>query len=107
MEAESVAYIICQHFGLDTSEYSFPYLAGYSSSSELPELRESINRIHTASKTLIRQLESLRNPDTILRSPPDIREQIVDEILGAERHRKEISFEQIKNIGGLTYGSET
>ena len=30
-EAESVAYVVCQHYGVDTAEYSFPYVAGWSS----------------------------------------------------------------------------
>ena len=34
-EAESVAYTVCQYFGLDTSDYSFPYIAGWSSSMEI------------------------------------------------------------------------
>ena len=35
-EAESVAYTVCQYFGLDTSDYSFPYIAGWSSSMDIP-----------------------------------------------------------------------
>lgn len=41
VEAESIAYVVCQHFGLDTSDYSFGYLAGWSSGKELPELKAS------------------------------------------------------------------
>ena len=63
IEAESVAYIICRHYGLDTGEYSFRYLAGYSSSDELPELRASMERIHLASSRLIRSLDALRCPE--------------------------------------------
>ncbi len=62
IEAESVAYILCRHYGLDTGEYSFRYLAGYSSSQDLPELKASMERIHTASSHLIRSLEDLRHP---------------------------------------------
>ena len=38
VQAESVAYAVCQHYGLDTSEYSFGYVAGWSSGRELAEL---------------------------------------------------------------------
>ena len=38
VEAESVAYTVCQHFGLDTSEYSFGYVAGWSSGKEMTEI---------------------------------------------------------------------
>lgn len=45
VEAESVAYTVCQYFGLDTSDYSFPYIAGWSSSMEMKELRSSMDTI--------------------------------------------------------------
>ena len=66
IEAESTAYIICRHFGLDTGEYSFGYLAGYSSTKELPELRSSMERIRLTSDRLIRQIEILRRPQGYL-----------------------------------------
>lgn len=66
IEAESIAYILCRHFGLDTGEYSFGYLAGYSSSRELPELRASMERIHQASDNLINQIETLRHPERMM-----------------------------------------
>ena len=64
IEAESTAYIICNHYGLDTSSYSFGYLAGFSSSAELKELRDSMERIHRASAEIIEDLEHLRHPET-------------------------------------------
>ena len=45
VEAESVAYTVCQYFGLDTSDYSFPYIAGWSSSQNMRELRASMDTI--------------------------------------------------------------
>ena len=56
-EAESVAYVVCQHLGLDTSEYSFPYLAGWSTATTLPELKGSLERIREQSGDLIRKLD--------------------------------------------------
>ena len=61
VEAESVAYTVCRHYGLDTGSYSFGYLAAYSSSRELPELRASMERIHTASSVLIRNIDLVRS----------------------------------------------
>ncbi len=50
VEAESVAYTVCQQFGIDTSEYSFPYVASWSSGKSMPELRSSMDTIrHTSS----------------------------------------------------------
>ena len=57
VEAESIAYVVCQHYGLDTSEYSFGYLAGWSSNKELPELKAALQRIQETSHKLIEQLD--------------------------------------------------
>lgn len=53
VEAESVAYVVCNHFGLDTSDYSFNYVAGWSSDKEMPELRSSMDTIRLTSSQLI------------------------------------------------------
>lgn len=57
VEAESVAYTVCQHFGLDTSDYSFAYIAGWSSNKEMSELKSSLETIQTAAKELITEIE--------------------------------------------------
>ena len=57
VEAESVAYTVCQHFGIDTSDYSFAYVAGWSKGKEMPELKESLNTIRTAASELITAIE--------------------------------------------------
>lgn len=53
VEVESVAYVVCNHFGLDTSDYSFNYVAGWSSDKEMPELRSSMDTIRLTSSQLI------------------------------------------------------
>ena len=57
VEAESVAYTVCQHFGIDTSDYSFAYVAGWSHGKEMPELKESLNTIRTAASELITAID--------------------------------------------------
>lgn len=57
VEAESVAYVVCQHFGVDTSEYTFGYVAGWSRGKELPELRASLDRIRSTAAELIDGME--------------------------------------------------
>lgn len=57
VQAESVAYIVCQHFGLDTSDYSFGYVAGWSSGKKTPELASSMDVIRKASQELIDAIE--------------------------------------------------
>ncbi len=62
MEAESIAYIVCQHFGIDTSDYSFGYIAGWSEGKETAELKESMNTIRETSSEMINRIEgNLRN----------------------------------------------
>ena len=56
VEAESVAYTVCQYFGLDTSDYSFPYIAGWSSSVEMKELRASMDTIRKTAGEFIDQV---------------------------------------------------
>lgn len=57
VQAESVAYAVCQHYGLDTSEYSFGYVAGWSSGRELAELKASLEVIRSAAHELIAALD--------------------------------------------------
>ena len=57
VEAESVAYTICQHYGLDTSDYSFGYVAGWSSGKELSELKGSLETIRLAASDLIDNID--------------------------------------------------
>ena len=52
-QAESVAYAVCQHYGLDTSDYSFGYIAGWSSGKELAELKGSLETIRSTAASLI------------------------------------------------------
>ena len=60
-EAESVAYVVCQHYGIDTAEYSFPYVAGWSSDKEVPELKASLDTIRRAATDLIVQRLFIRH----------------------------------------------
>lgn len=72
VEAESIAYVVCQHFGIDTTDYSLAYVAGWSKDRELAELKGSLNVIHATAGEIIdaispppapeRTLEQARNP---------------------------------------------
>lgn len=53
VQAESVAYTVCQHYGLDTSDYSFGYIAGWSQTKGLDELKDSLSVIHKTAQTII------------------------------------------------------
>ena len=57
VEAESVAYTVCQHYGLDTSDYSFGYVAGWSSGRELAELKGSLETIRNTAAEIINSID--------------------------------------------------
>mgnify|MGYP000983448986 FL=1 len=57
VQAESVAYAVCQHYGLDTSEYSFGYVAGWSSGKDLKELKASLETIRATAHELITTID--------------------------------------------------
>ena len=57
VQAESVAYAVCQHYGLDTSDYSFGYVAGWSSGKDLKELRASLETIRATAHELITTID--------------------------------------------------
>ena len=93
VEAESVAYTVCQHFGLDTSDYSFGYVAGWSSGKEMTELKASLETIQTTAKELIteieghftelqqqRQAEQEQQPPVFDKLPPEQQQALSDTV---------------------------
>lgn len=58
VEAESIAYVVCQHFGIDTADYSFPYVTSWSSGKELDELKASLDCISKTASGLITSMEA-------------------------------------------------
>lgn len=57
VEAESIAYTVCQYFGLDSSDYSFGYIAGWSSGKDLKELKSSLDTIRQTAGRIIAGIE--------------------------------------------------
>ena len=58
VEAESVAYVVCQHLGINTADYSFGYVAGWSEGKETPELKASLNTIRLAAADMITAIDT-------------------------------------------------
>lgn len=56
-QAESVAYTVCQHYGIETSDYSFAYVAGWSHGKETPELKASLNTIRKTANEMITEID--------------------------------------------------
>ena len=57
VQAESIAYAVYQHYGLDTSDYSFSYVAQWSSGRELAELKASLETIRSTASELIKDID--------------------------------------------------
>ena len=76
VEAESVAYVVCQHFGINTSDYSFGYVAGWSEGKETPELKASLNTIRLAASDMISQMENVMEQN--LQMAKDAEKQFAD-----------------------------
>ena len=62
IEAESVAYAVSRYYGIDTSAYSFGYIAGWSGSKEIPELRSSLSKIRQTTSMLIDMIDMIQSP---------------------------------------------
>lgn len=58
VEAESVAFVVAAHYDIDTSDYSFPYLAAWSSDKDLPELHSSLDKIHKQSAAMLDKIDN-------------------------------------------------
>lgn len=85
-EAESVAYVVCQHYGIDTSDYSFAYVATWSADKEVPELKASLDTIRkTASDMIVKIDEKLQARDSV---------KEVEEFIAA--HGDELPFDNPK-----------
>lgn len=57
VQAESVAFMVAERLGLDTSEYSFPYIASWSDGKQLEQLRDSLQEIQSTAKKIGREIE--------------------------------------------------
>lgn len=58
VEAESVAYTVCQRFGIETSDYSFGYVAGWSSDKDVKELKGSLETIKRTAAEMIESIDA-------------------------------------------------
>ncbi|XBX04478.1 YodL domain-containing protein [Enterocloster clostridioformis] len=79
VEAESIAYCVCQYFGLDTSEYSFPYIGSWSSGKDMRELRSSMDTIRKTAGEFIDSMTA--QLQEILRDGPEIEEIRMDDVV--------------------------
>ena len=95
VQAESIAYTVCQHYGLDTSDYSFGYVAGWSSGRELAELKSSLETIRATAAEIINSIdghfaelqkerEAAKQQEAETETPPDLTAEPTVTILWSE-----------------------
>ena len=72
-EEQKKAYVVCQHFGIDTSDYSFSYVAGWSRGRELTELKASLDVIHATAGEIINTIQP--PPPELERKAPEQSQQ--------------------------------
>lgn len=91
VEAESVTYTVCQYFGLDTSDYSFPYIAGWSSSVDMKELRASMDTIRKTAGEMIDGMTEVMQRLTREQLEKDELEEAAG-LVGEQRKYQEVEF---------------
>lgn len=118
VEAESVAYTVCKHFGIDTSDYSFGYIAGWSADKELSELKASLETIRKTSSGLItgieEKLEKLRldkdmnvseqASENVMESRPNVTEShpnVTESVTGELQHSRDMMIAALGSTGDL------
>ena len=92
VEAESIAYVVCQHYGINTSDYSFGYVAGWSDGKETTELKASLGEIREAAAEMIEAIDQAVEKE--LESRNNIAEPIAAET-------EKINFDDVSNIRGI------
>ena len=123
VQAESVAYAVCQHYGLDTSDYSFGYVAGWSSGKDLKELRASLETIRATAHELITaidghlaELQQQRQaqqaveqaaeqpaPDSVFsKLPPEQQQEMTDSV---KAMLQTLIYADVKSTGEVTQGT--
>lgn len=100
VQAESIAYTVCQHYGIDSSDYSFGYIAEWSKNKDLPELKSSLGLIRREVNSIVNEIDSkLKEIEKEYVRAADAKEEIIQEIL-TEMKRSEPDF-NIKVISDI------
>ncbi len=103
VEAESVAFVVCDHYGIDTSEYSFSYLASWSSGKELKELKSSLETIQSQAGDLIDRIDK-KYLELVQHQERETQNSIkfdMDIDLDREKTRTQLGFKDTKRTSTL------
>lgn len=103
IEAESIAYIVANHFGLDTSDYSFGYVSTWLKDEK--QLMENLNVIKTTSQRMIDDLEMNLNKQILLKNGIDSKEDMAKRIDGFIREYDPFNYTDNEQHSGFTFAS--
>ncbi len=78
VEAESVSFVVCQYYGIQTGENSFGYIATWSKGKEMPELRASLETINKTASGLISEID--QNFREVLKEYDSVLEQFASDV---------------------------
>jgi len=116
-EAESVAYVVCQHYGIDTSDYSFGYVASWSEGKEVPELKASLDTIRRTASEMIQKIDEKVQALTTVKEMDEFMEVHGDELpfvdpeadqpTGFIKITPPVDFSDFKNDKKITLTAET
>ena len=98
VEAESVAYCVCSAFGVDTSEYSFPYIAGWSSNRDMKELKASMDIIRKTAGEMIDELSD--NLQELLAEKKQLLESVQKQKLIPAMEAAGYHFDELESTDG-------
>lgn len=98
VQAESVAYIVCNHFGIDTSEYSFGYIANWSKNKKTEELKESLSIIQKTSNLIISNISDCYREMNLTQENVNNRKSLKDIENQVEDYKKNMVFSMEKQI---------
>ena len=104
VEAESVAYVVCQHYGINTSDYSFSYVAGWSEGKETPELKASLDKIRQTASEFIYQID--QKMEVLMADKAQVQESAKTSSPFAQELMDKIT-EGAKDLGFIPVVSET
>ena len=75
VESESVIYTVCQHYGINNSDYTFDYISDWSKNKELPEVMKSLKLIRDVSSEVISTIDVQNEHETELKNFNDDRDK--------------------------------
>lgn len=104
VEAESVAYVVCQHYGINTSDYSFSYVAGWSEGKETPELKASLDKIRQTASEFIYQID--QKMEVLMADKDQVQESAKERSTFAQELMDKIT-EGAKDLGFIPVVPET